>query len=287
MPQLTWNDIGDRHFELGVDRGVLYISDGTGVAWNGLTSVKETPSGGDATPYYIDGVKYLNVAARKEFSGVIDAFTYPDEFSQFDGWTDIDNGISVDEQRRASFGLSYRTGLGNDIDGQDHGYKIHLVYNALAAPTQSPYLSMADNADPLVFSWIFTTTPVKSTSNTNLVALSHVVIDSTKTNPTQLRFIEQYLYGMPGYTTLREGYMYVYPGQTPLLPSLEDLFDFFANPMVTLNVQAAPVTGLSSLLDSDSVIGDLRGRLNEGLYVAADSSRLIESSTSGLYTLES
>lgn len=271
MPQLTWNEIGDRHFEVGVDRGVLYTSDGTGVAWNGLTAVTESPSGGEPTPYYLDGIKYINVSSRKEFGGTIEAFTYPDEFAEYDGWALLDHGISVDEQKRKSFGLSYRTGLGNDVDGQEHGYKIHLIYNALAAPTESAYSTLGDDVDPTMFSWGFTTTPGRAVSSVSLAPLSHIVIDSTKTNPTQLRFIEEYLYGTAT--------------QTPMLPTLELVFGLFENPLVTLNIQANPATGISPLIESDSVVGDLIGKMNEGLYTRAYDSRLLETSTPGLYIL--
>jgi hypothetical protein len=286
MAELIWNNVGQRYFETGIDRGVLYVSDGTGVAWNGLTSVTESPSGGEPTPYYIDGEKYLNVASRKEFGGTIEAFTYPDEFSEYDGWVTLDNGIMVDEQRRKSFGLSYRTRQGNDIDGFDHGYKLHLIYNALAAPTESAYETLNDDVEPLTFSWSFTTTPIRVVSNGNLIPLSHVVINSTKTNPTQMRFIEEYLYGTPSQTLIVEGYIYVSPGQAPMLPTLEEIFSLFENPMVTLVIHENPVTGISTSSESITVLGDLRGRMNEGLYVMADNSRLIETSASGLYTLE-
>lgn len=273
MTQLTWNDTGARYFEAGVDRGVLYTFDGTGVAWNGLTAVTESPSGGEPTPYYLDGVKYLNVAASKEFGGTIEAFTYPEEFSEYDGWVILDNGLAADEQQRKPFGLSYRTRLGNDISGTDHGYKIHIIYNALAAPTESAYSTLSDDLDPISFSWSITTKPGRAISSSNLSPLSHVVIDSTKTNPTQLRFIEEVLYGTET--------------QAARLITFEEIFDFFEHPMVTLTIQPDLVDGLASLLESETVFGDLRGRINEGLYVAADNSRLVEKSTPGLYLLAS
>lgn len=255
MTQLIWNEVGDRIFETGVDRGVLYTSDGTGIVWNGLTAVTESPSGGESTPYYIDGVKYLNVSGRKEFSGTIEAWTYPDEFAEYDGWAVLDNGISVDEQRRKPFNLSYRTRLGNDISGQDYGYKIHLVYNALANPTESAYSTVGEEVEPMTFSWAFSTLPAKAISTTPLAPMSHIVIDSTKTNPTQLRYIEDILYGTDT--------------QVPRLLTLDEIFGLFENPIETFWIQADPVTGLSLLIASNTTDGDLKGRRNEGLYVAA------------------
>jgi hypothetical protein len=273
MPQLKWDDIGERYFEAGVDRGVLYLSDNTGVAWNGLTSVKEASSGGEPAAYYIDGVKYLNFASSKEFFGSIEAFTYPDEFAEYDGWLELGNGLSVDEQNRKSFGLSYRTLIGNDVDGLAHGYKIHIVYNALATPTDGTYATLGDTPDPLSFSWAFTTTPIRVPG---LKPLAHITIDSTKTNPTQLKFIEDYLYGTPPEMHVIDGYLVVSAGQVASLPPLEVLLDLFANPVVTLNIQANRTSGISDLTQSESMTGDLVGRLDEGIYKRAPGSRLTE-----------
>lgn len=273
MAQLIWNEIGDRHFEVGIDRGVLFTYDERGVPWNGLISVTESPSGGEPTPYYLDGVKYLNVASRKEFSGTIEAFTYPEEFAEHEGWVILENGLAADEQKSRPFGLSYRTRIGNDVDGYEHGYKIHLIYNALAAPSESSYSTLGTEIDPLNFSWSFTTMTRKATSlgNVNLDPLSHVVIDSTKTNATQMRFIEEWIYGS---TT-----------HSPTMPSLGQIFDLFERPLVTLIIQSDPSTGITPLIASESVNGDLRGRLSEGLYVMADNSRLLEKSTPGFFIL--
>jgi hypothetical protein len=272
MTELIWNNTGERYFEAGVDRGVFYASDGKGVAWNGLISVKESPSGGEPTPYYMDGVKYLNIAGRKEFVGSIEAYTYPEEFSEYDGWVDLNNGLVVDEQQRKAFGLSYRTLIGNDIDSTDHGYKIHIVYNVLAAPTEREYSTMGDQDDPLTFNWDFTTTPGKPDPTLNLAPWAHFIIDSRKTNPTQMRFIEGYLYG----TASRE----------PQLPTLEQMYILFENPLATYRIQYDSVTGLSYLIESDTVNGDLRGRITNGLYVLGDYTHLNETFTAGLNTLE-
>lgn len=284
MPELVWNELGSRYFEAGVDQGVLYLADGSGVVWNGLVSVTESPSGGDPQPFYMDGVKYLNVAGRKEFGGTLVAYTYPDEFEQFDGFTDMGNGLSVDEQMRKSFGLSYRTRIGNDLFGQDKGYKIHIIYNALATPTNRDYKTLGEQQDALNFSWNLTTTPVRIDGT--LSPLSHVIIDSTKTNPTQLKFMEEYLYGTGGSERVIGGYLYVDPGQEPTLPPLDELITWFADPMVTVNILPFPISGVSPLLSVDSVLGDLKGRLGEGLFKIQDGSKLVESATPGLYTLE-
>jgi len=272
MTALIWDNVGERYFETGIDRGVFYGTDGLGVAWNGLISVKESPSGGASKPYYIEGVKYLNVPTKKEFAGSIEAYTYPDVFSEYDGWATLPHGLAVDEQPRKPFNLSYRTGVGNDTEGIEHGYKIHLVYNVLASPSAAEYNTLGEDLEPSTFSWNFTTTPIRPPSGL-LRPISHVVIDSKKTNPTQLLFIEQYLYGTDS--------------RPPTLPTLDELFSLFENPMVTLIIQPDPVTGISQLVESDTVRGDLRGRLNEGIYVRGDFSRLFESTTAGIFTLES
>lgn len=273
MTRLIWGNAGERLFELGVDRGVLYLADGLGVAWNGLTSVTEAYKGGEATSYYVDGIKYLTVIGKKEFGGSISALTYPDEFNEYDGWTDLENGLSIDEQNRKPFSFSYRTLIGNDLEGSDYGYKIHLVYNALAYPSDSVYSTAGSSTATTPFSWTFTTTPIQFVYKQERKNLSHLTIDSTKNSPTQMRFIEGYLYG----TDTRP----------PMLPTLNQLFSWFNNPLSTFNVISNPETGLSPLVESDTVNGDLRGRITDGIYVSADYTRLFESPISGLSTWES
>lgn len=272
MTKLIWDQVGSRIFEVGVDHGVLYTSDGTGVPWNGLTSVKENPSGTGVTPYYLDGVKYLNVAGRKEYGGSISAFTYPDEFNEYDGWWSLDSGLSMDEQPRKAFSFSYRTLIGNDIDGPASGYKIHIVYNALAVPSDRDYSSISDEPNPLVFGWDFTTTPQRVISNNVQLPLSHVTIDSRKINPTQLRIIEGALYGNDE--------------QNAHLISLQDILTMFENPTDTLILVPNLVTGMAKLFESDSTIGDLRGQLSDGMHELGDGSRLVETATPGLYLME-
>lgn len=191
MARLDWNTPGTRLYEAGVDRGVLYVDGFSGVPWNGLISVSENPTGGEAKPFYIDGVKYLNRSAREEFEATLTAFTYPDEFEACNGNVEPRSGMFLSQQRRKSFGLSYRTMIGND-QTESHGYKIHIVYNALAAPSERSNESFKDTTDPNDFSWRITTKPP---AMSGYRPTSHVVIDSRSTDPSVLSLIEDTLYG--------------------------------------------------------------------------------------------
>jgi hypothetical protein len=210
MTKLVWDAAGERFFETGVDRGVLYLSN-FGYAWNGLISVSEESSGGEPQPYYVDGYKYVNVAASEEFAATIEAFSAPREFGVCDGTVEIYNGLSVTQQRRQPFGLSYRTRIGNDLDGSDHGYKIHLVYNALAAPSARNNQTIKDSPEPTTLSWSITTTPVKITA---MKPTSHFVIDSRRSNPADLAALEDILYGTAS--------------TNPTFPSASELIALFA-----------------------------------------------------------
>ena len=197
MSKLVWDAIGSRYYETGVDRGVLYpmSDDGTyetGVAWNGLISVTESPSGAEATPLYADNIKYLNLTSNEEFAGSIEAYTYPDEFAECIGCKTLTNGVVVSQQKRKMFGFSYRTLLGNDTEGTDHGYKIHIVYGALASVSEKGYSSVNESPEAMTLSWEFTTTPV---AYTGFKPIAHIEIDSTKVNATALAAIEDALYG--------------------------------------------------------------------------------------------
>lgn len=267
MTRLKWDAPGARYFETGVDRGVLYPKGEDGVAWNGLTSVSESPSGGSATPYYLDGVKYLNVPGPEDFAGSIEAYTYPREFAACDGSAAAAPGFYLHQQRRKSFGLSYRTRLGNDIDGVNHGYKLHLIYNALASPTEKTYSTLGENVEPISFSWGFTTTPVKVGGV--YLRTAHVTLDSTRVNSTVMKLIEDRLYG----TTSR----------APTLLPPEELLILLENAPFRLEI-VPNLGGLAQLLDTGT--GDLEGFLHEGLYLRPFGSRLVETSTPGLYTLE-
>ena len=196
MTKLNWDVQGERYYETGVSKGVLYpFKEGKyskGVAWNGLTAVNESPSGAEPTPLYADGIKYLNLLSNEEFAATVEAYTYPDEFAECDGSAELAAGVSVGQQKRIPFGLSYVTKLGNDTDGQDHGYKIHLIYGALAKPTQKNYATINDTPEAITFSWELSTTPV---AVPNMKPTACITIDSTKVTPENLKKIEDKLYG--------------------------------------------------------------------------------------------
>ena len=197
MAKLVWNEAGKRLYETGVDRGVLYVSDGSGgyqkgVVWNGLVSVNESPSGAEATPLYAGNVKYVELMSNEEFGASIEAYTYPEEFEQCDGSAELADGITIGQQPRKSFGLCYRTKIGNDTAGDEHGYKIHLIYGAKAAPTEKSYTTINDRPEAITFSWEITTTPIEVAGHKPTATLT---IDSTKVTPTALTAIETKLYG--------------------------------------------------------------------------------------------
>lgn len=196
MAKLEWDKTGERFYETGVDHGVLYLlGEGgaytKGVAWNGLTAVTESPSGAEATPLYADNIKYLNLMSAEEFGATIEAFTYPEEFAECDGSASIADGVSIGQQTRKTFGLSYRTVIGNDVDN-NLGYKLHLIYGALAAPSEKAYATVNDNPEAITFSWEVTTTPV---SVEGFKPTATVTIDSTKCDKTKLAALEAILYG--------------------------------------------------------------------------------------------
>jgi hypothetical protein len=201
MPALTWDNTGERFYETGVDRGVLYTYDsttklyGTGVAWNGLTAITEAPSGAEPTPQYADNIKYLNLMSAEEFGFTIEAFTYPDEFELCDGTASPLAGLTVAQQARRTFGLSYRSLIGNDVDAQDHGYKIHLIYGALASPSEKSRTTVNDTPEAMTFSWTATTTPVALPADLKMRPTAHIVADSTKMTAANLASLEAVLYG--------------------------------------------------------------------------------------------
>ena len=196
MTKLNWDVQGERYYETGVSKGVLYtFKEGKyskGVAWNGLTAVTESPSGAEPTPLYADNIKYLNLLSNEEFAATVEAYTYPDEFAECDGSSELATGVSVGQQKRIPFGMSYVTKLGNDTDGQDYGYKIHLIYGALAKPSQKTYATINDNPEAITFSWELSTTPV---AVPNLKPTACITIDSTKVGSDKLKKIEDKLYG--------------------------------------------------------------------------------------------
>lgn len=196
MAKLVWDQTGERLYETGVKNCVLYIpTDGVyskGVAWNGITAVNESPSGAEPNPLYADDIKYLNLMSTEEFGASIEAYTYPDEFAQCDGSASIAKGVSIGQQTRKTFGLCYRTTLGNDTEGNDYGYKLHFIYGALASPSEKAYATINDSPEAITFSWEISTTPVEVTGYKPTASLT---IDSTAANPTKLAALEDILYG--------------------------------------------------------------------------------------------
>lgn len=200
MTVLKWDQTGERRYETGVDHGVLYMPNGSGVydngvAWNGLTTVTESPSGAEATPQYADNQKYLNLVSAESFGGTIEALTYPDEWEQFDGQAVPQAGISIGQQPRKHFGLCYRSLVGNDIIGTDAGYKLHMVYNCLAAPSEKARATVNDTPAALAMSWAITTTPVEVPGYKPAATLT---VDSTQVDADALATLEGFLYGTTG-----------------------------------------------------------------------------------------
>ena len=197
MAAITWDATGERLFETGVDHGVLYpiSSSGTydnGVAWNGLSAITESPSGAEATAVWADNIKYVNLLSAEEFGATVEAYTYPDEFAICDGTAELVDGVIVGQQARKVFGLCYRTKIGNDVDGNDHGYKLHIIYGTQASPSEKAYSTINDSPEAISFSWELTTTPVNVTG---MNATSYLVIDSTKCDAEKLTALEKILYG--------------------------------------------------------------------------------------------
>ena len=195
MSKLVWDKAGERFYETGVNKGVLYpLTSGSyskGVAWNGLTAVTESPSGAEATPLYADNIKYLNLLSAEEFGATVEAYTYPDEFAACNGEASLTEGVSIGQQARQTFGMAYTTKVGNDASSE-LGYKIHLIYGAVAAPSEKAYATVNDSPEAITFSWELTTTPVEVTG---FKPTATVVIDSTKVEADKMAAIEAVLYG--------------------------------------------------------------------------------------------
>ena len=228
MAKLIWDQTGERLYETGVKKGVLYPfkngAYGKGVPWIGLTSVSESPSGGEPTALWADDIKYLNLMSAEEYGATIEAYTYPDEFAECDGSAEIATGVSVGQQKRIPFGFSYVTTVGNDTDGSDHGYKIHLIYGALATPSDKDYESINDSPDVTTFSWEISTTPVEL-SNKKFKPTASVVIDSTKAKAEELAALENILYG-----TNASGQV---EGTDPRLPLPDELVTIFSSTVIS------------------------------------------------------
>ena len=196
MSKIVWDKTGERLYETGVKNGVLYVQENgaypKGVAWNGLTAVTESPSGAEATPLYADDIKYLNLTSAEEFGATIEAFTYPEEFAVCDGSAALATGVYIGQQPRKAFGLCYRTTVGNDTEGNEFGYKLHLIYGALAAPSEKAYATINDSPEAITFSWEVTTTPVEVAGHKPTACIT---IDSTKVDADKLAALEAKLYG--------------------------------------------------------------------------------------------
>jgi hypothetical protein len=233
MAEITWDQVGERFYETGVDHGVLYIPDAVGVydngvAWNGLTAVTESPSGAESNKQYADNIVYLNLISAEEFGATLEAFTYPKEFGQFDGSASPVAGVYVGQQTRKAFGLSYRTRLGNDVDGSDFGYKLHLVYGAQAAPSEKSYATINDSPEPITFSWELTTTPVAvgTVGGTEYKPTASITINSNEVDEADLTALEDILYGRTG--------------SDPRLPLPAEVFSLFgAGSLTTVNMDLA------------------------------------------------
>lgn len=200
--KIIWDKSGEHYYESGVDHVVLYpwvpkksnveAHYGDGVAWNGITAISESPSGAEASPIYADNIKYLNLMSNEEFGGTIEAYTYPDEFGMCDGSAEYAGGVKLGQQKRVPFGITYRTKIGNDDDGLDLGYQIHIVYGCLASPSEKSRTTINESPEAMTFSWSFTTTPVEFEG---FKPTSHIVIDSRKADKTALASLEAKLYG--------------------------------------------------------------------------------------------
>lgn len=229
MAKLVWDKTGERFYETGVKQGVLYVQEGgtypKGVAWNGLTAVTESPSGAEATALYADDIKYLNLMSNEEFGATIEAYTYPDEFAECDGSAALSDGVMIGQQKRKTFGLCYKTTLGNDTDNNDYGYKLHLIYGCLAAPSEKAYATINDSPEAITFSWEVSTTPVNvaDVGGKSFKPTSQITIDSTKikdSDKAKLQKLEDILFGSD--TTAEDGSD---PG--PRLPLPDEVANIF------------------------------------------------------------
>lgn len=242
MTKLLWDQTGERFYETGVEKGVLYIPTGGvydhGYAWNGLTTVTESPSGAEATPMYADNIKYLNLVSIEEFGGTIEAYTYPDEFAECDGTGIPSPGISIGQQTRKLFGLSYRTKIGNDVDQGDYAYKLHLVYAALAAPSEKAYATENETPEAITFSWAFSTTAV---SVTGRKPTSVITIDSSLVTALNLAALEDALYGTSG--------------TDPRLPLPDEVISMFAGTQTSVTPAAPTFVSTTGVITIPTVTG--------------------------------
>lgn len=273
MVAISWDKVGERLYETGVDHGVLYIPDGTGVyttgyAWNGLTAVSESPSGAEANPQYADNIKYLNLYSAEEFGATIEAFTYPEAFAQCDG-TAIVSGVQLSQQVRRSFGFSYRTLVGNDLVGTDYGYKIHLVYGCNAAPSEKSRSTVNDSPEAATFSWEITTNPVEVPGTNPATGkqyrpTAHITIDSTQVPAAKLQELEDILYGTAGVD--------------PKMPTPGQVLAIFAGSIVEATPVAPTYDAGTKTITIPTVVGvvyKIDGEVVSGAVVITDDSIVV------------
>lgn len=270
MSKIVWDKTGERLYETGVENGVLYPMQDNGkytlgVAWNGLISVTESPSGAEASPIYADNIKYLNLISTEEFGATIEAYTYPDEFALCDGSALLGNGVSIGQQKRKTFGLSYKTALGNDIDGADYGYKLHLIYGALAAPSEKGYSTINDSPEAITFSWELTTTPVQVSGFKPTASLT---IDSTKVDEAKLKIIENILYGSES-TTAR----------LPLPDEIQTILE--DSDLEEITVEMTPADDATSVSVSDNIVLTFNNKiLSENVVLISSAGALVPTTKS-------
>ena len=257
MTALQWDQTGERLYETGIDRGVLYKPDengnyDTGFAWNGLTTVTESPTGAEATPTYADNIVYANLFSVERWAGTIEAYTYPDEFAECDGSSEAQIGVFVGQQPRKSFGFAYRTIVGNDVENNEFGYKLHLVYGATASPSEKAYATINDSPEMINFSWELTTIPVQVTG---MKPTASITIDSTNVDADALTALELILYGTTGVDPalpLPDAVLALFDGTftaaTPTAPSYNATTD---------NITIPTVTGVEYRIGGDVVTGDV------------------------------
>ncbi len=245
MTRLAWDEVGTRKFETGVDHGVLYLPDAggaytDGVPWNGLVTVTESPAGAEPNPQYADNIKYLNLISAEDFAATLEAFTYPDEFLQFDGISVPVPGVTIGQQRRKSFGLSYRSRIGDDLLGDSAGYKLHLVYGCTAKPSEKAYASVNDSPEAITFSYEIATTPV-ALADPDLRPTSLITIDSTKVDATALTALEDLLYGTVG--------------ADPSLPTPDEVLALFGGTITEVETQAPTYDAGTDIITIPTVAG--------------------------------
>lgn len=257
MSKLVWDQAGERFYETGVSNGVLYVQDNNGaypagVAWNGLTSVSESPSGAEPTPLYADNTKYLTLMSAEEFGATVEAYTYPDEFAQCDGSAALAAGVMIGQQARKAFGLVYKTNVGNDIDLADHGYKIHLIYGAVASPSEKAYQTINDSPEAITFSWDLATTPVNVTG---FKPTSQLTIDSRTVDAVKLAAFEEIIFGSTGadaYLPLPDAILAFFEGEAPSALALSTIVP--ADDATNIAVDANIVLTFNNAISAEAIV---------------------------------